>query len=135
MYKKTANGWIKHFDYMLWDLISLQFSLLLAYWIRHGIRNMYSYNLYVNMAIVLVLIDLVSVVGFETMHNVLKRGYWVEFTQTVKQVTLVVVMSSLYLFTIQAGEDYSRFVLGMTGIIYLWISYITRLIWKKRGAK
>ena len=131
MYKKTANGWIKHFDFMLWDLISLQFSLLLAYWIRHGIRNMYSYNLYVNMAIVLVLIDLVSVVGFETMHNVLKRGYWVEFTQTVKQVTLVVVMSSLYLFTIQAGEDYSRFVLGMTGIIYLWISYITRLIWKK----
>ncbi len=77
MYKKTANGWIKHFDFMLWDLISLQFSLLLAYWIRHGIRNMYSYNLYVNMAIVLVLINLVSVVGFETMHNVLKRGYWV----------------------------------------------------------
>ena len=36
MYKRNAQGWLKHLDFMLWDLLVLQASFVLGYMIRHG---------------------------------------------------------------------------------------------------
>ena len=35
MYKKGSKGWLKHFDFILLDMICLQIAFLLAYVIRH----------------------------------------------------------------------------------------------------
>ncbi len=42
MYQKGAKGWLKHFDFMLLDLIVLQLSFLVAFQIRHGMVNPYA---------------------------------------------------------------------------------------------
>lgn len=130
MYKRKATGWLKHVDFMLWDMLSLHIAFFLAYIIRHGLGNMYKNQLYANMAMSLTLMQIVGIIGFGTLHNVLKRGYWVEAVATFKQVALVVVMASLYLFTVQAAEDFSRMVLYLTGMIYGILGYFTRTIWK-----
>ena len=31
MYKKSAEGWMKHLDFLILDLICLEFSYLLSY--------------------------------------------------------------------------------------------------------
>ena len=31
MYKRNAQGWIKHLDFMLWDILVLQISFILGY--------------------------------------------------------------------------------------------------------
>ena len=31
MYRKSARGWEKHLDFMIWDQLSLQIAFLLAY--------------------------------------------------------------------------------------------------------
>ena len=41
MYKLAAKGWIKHLDFIILDIIILQASYLLAYWIRQGGWNLY----------------------------------------------------------------------------------------------
>ena len=105
MYKRKATGWLKHLDFMLWDMLSLHIAFLLAYIIRHGVGNMYKNQLYANMAMSLTLMEIVAIIGFGTLHNVLKRGYWVEAVATVKQVALVLVMASLYLFTVQSAYE------------------------------
>ena len=89
MYKKGSKGWLKHFDFILLDMICLQIAFLLAYVIRHDSGNPYMVPLYRNMAILMELLDLVVMFFDETLSNVLKRGYFKELTATIKQGILV----------------------------------------------
>lgn len=130
MYKKSSKGWLKHVDFLILDVISLQVSFNIAYWIRHGIQNMYENRLYAGMALVLLLADIVVEVLFENLHNVLKRGYWNEAVQTSKQVLEVFAMSAIYLVTVQSAQDFSRSVLYMTMAGYWILGYVFRLLWK-----
>ena len=43
----------------------------------------------------------------------------------------MILIAAFYLFAIQQGEEYSRFTLVMTGIIYAVITYVCRMFWKK----
>ena len=36
MYKKSAKGWLKHWDFILLDIICLQLSFVVAYYLRQG---------------------------------------------------------------------------------------------------
>ena len=130
MYKKTYNGWLKHADFLILDLICLQLSFNISYWIRHGIRNMYTNELYAGMALVLLLIDIVVEMLFENLHNVLKRGYWNEAVQTSKQVLEVFAVSAIYLVSVQSAQNFSRTVLYMTMAGYWVLAYVSRLLWK-----
>lgn len=130
MYKKTSKGWLKHVDFLILDLICLQLSFYIAYCIRHGLQNMYANKLYASMAVVLLLVDIVVGVIFENLHNVLKRGYWIEVVQTTKQVLEVFAMFTIYLVTVQNAEQFSRTVLYLTMGIYWILSYGVRLLWK-----
>lgn len=131
MYKKGSKGWLKHFDFILLDMICLQIAFLLAYVIRHDSGSPYIVPLYRNMAIFMELLDIVVMFFYETLSNVLKRGYFREFAATVKHVLLVELFSVLYLFTMQEGQAYSRTALYLTGVIYAILTYIVRIIWKK----
>ena len=97
MYKKGSKGWLKHFDFILLDMICLQIAFLLAYVIRHDSGSPYIVPLYRNMAIFMELLDIVVMFFYETLSNVLKRGYFREFAATVKHVLLVELFSVLYL--------------------------------------
>ena len=44
MYKKGSKGWLKHFDFILLDMICLQIAFLLAYVIRHDSGSPYFYG-------------------------------------------------------------------------------------------
>ena len=130
MYKKKYSGWLKHADFLILDIIVLQLSFYIAYCIRHGIDNMYENRLYAGMAIVLLLADIVIGITFENLHNVMKRGYWVEAIQTSKQVVEVFALSAIYLVTVQSAEQFSRTVLYLTMVFYWILSYVGRTLWK-----
>lgn len=136
MYRKSPNGWLKHFDFMLWDLICLQAAFILAYVVRHGlIGNIYQNPLYRNMAIFFFLEDIVIILLFSPFGGVLKRGYYIEFAVTVKHAVKVLLMAVLYLFTLQESTAFSRMVLYLTGIFYVVISYAVRIVWKRHLKK
>lgn len=131
MYRKSAQGWVKHLDFILLDMVCLHLSFLLAYWVRHGITGPYRQPVYRNMALVLTLIEVLTIIFFEGFKNVLKRGYYNEFVKVVKQICLLELFATFYLFTVQGGEQFSRIVLYLMGIYYVFFSYIARICWKK----
>lgn len=130
MYQKSPQSWIKHLDFILIDLFCLHLSFVLGYFIRNGLESPYLVPTYRNMAIVFTLIQIVVAVFFGTMKNVLKRGYWKEFSATLKNVCLVELLCAFYLFTTQEAAEYSRTVLYLTGILYGVLSYLARIGWK-----
>lgn len=93
MYRKSSKGWLKHFDFILIDLISLHLAFVLSYVCRHGIGNPYKNLLYRNMAFMLTFVDFFVVFLFETLKGVLRRGYYQELAATVKHVILVMLLA------------------------------------------
>ena len=131
MYKKNAQGWLKHIDFIVWDILVLQISFVLGYMIRHGWGKWpYLRADYRSLAIVLIVVDILVAVLFSTMHNVMKRGYLKEFTASVKHVALTLGIMTIYLFSTQAGDTFSRITLYLTAGFHLVLGYIVRIVWK-----
>lgn len=131
MYKRSAEGWLKHWDFILLDIICLQIAFIIAYFIRQGIGNPYSDPLYSSEAVSFVLCQIAVTFFSQSYQGILKRGYYIEFTRTVKHVCMVMLLSMAYLFTTQQSNDFSRIVFFITAGLYLAIAYVVRLLWKK----
>ena len=131
MYKKNAQGWLKHIDFIVWDILILQVAFVLGYMFRHGWGKWpYAQTDYKSLAIVLIVVDVLVAVLFSTMHNVMKRGYLKEFTASVKHVALTLGIMTIYLFSTQAGDTYSRITLYLTAGFHLVLGYFFRILWK-----
>lgn len=135
MYRKNANGWLKHIDFIILDMICLQIAFVIAYFIKNG--NIYLYNnfLYRNMALFLELADLIVFVSFGTLKGILESGNYKDFSTTVQHSIMVGALVIQYLFLLQEGQLYSRLALMLTVIIYILITYIVRKLWKKHLKK
>ena len=131
MYKKSAEGWLKHGDFILLDIICLQLSFVIAYYLRQGDGNLYTDHLYSGVAISFILCQIAVMFFSQSYQGILKRGYYAEFTKTVKHVCMVMLLSMAYLFVSQQSEQFSRIIFFITAGIYLVITYIVRLLWKR----
>ena len=108
MYKKSPQGWLKHWDFILLDIICLQLAFVVAYFARQGFDNPYSDRVYRTVAFVFVLCQIAVMFLSQSYQGILKRGYYIEFTKTAKHVLMVMLLSVFYLFVTQQGTIYSR---------------------------
>jgi len=130
LYTKGKSSVLKHLDFILWDILCLQVAFFVAHMLRFGWVNPYEDQNYLNMAMILVLIDLAGAYIFSTFKNVLKRGYYLELAATIKHVMLVAAVVMFYLFSTKASEKYSRIFIYLMFGVYVILTYVVRLIWK-----
>lgn len=135
MYRRDAKGWLKHFDFMVLDLLVLQISFVLSYVLHHDWKNPFAEPLYANMSLFLMLCDLVIIFFTEPFRNILKRGYFREMEAIVQQALFVELFAVLYLFAQKVGGKYSRVSMMLMGILYVLIGYAARIAWKLVLAK
>ncbi len=130
MHKKNVSDWHKHLDFIVVDVICLHIAFLLAYFFRHKRWEMYQEENYCQIVIIMSVIDVLVAILFSSFKNVLRRGYFVEFTAAFKHVCLVECITIFYVFTVQKGTDYSRIVFFIFPVIYLVLTTINRYLWK-----
>ena len=131
MYKKNVQGWMKHWDFILLDILCLNLAYVMAGITRFGLRFPFAGGSDLSLMLVLSLLDLMVLIVGEGMKNVLRRGYYREFAQTVKQVSLVMLLGLGYLFAAKNSALYSRLMLGAFAAYYCLLSYGARLLWKR----
>ena len=136
MYKRHQTGWLKHLDFILLDLLCLSVSYLWAYLLRHGsLTSLFASKVYVNTGLMLLVFDLMVIVLFGTMHDVLRRGIFKELTSAIKQDLLVFGFISIYLFSVKDGDQLSRIVLWLTMGLHILTSFLAFIGWKKVVAR
>lgn len=135
MYRKEADRWFKHKDFMLLDMICLQVAFLAAFVFVDGKGGPYSRLLYRNMAIFVELADVIVFFMFDTMKNVLKRDRLRELVITIEHSAVVGAMAVAYLFATKSGGDYSRLSLGFMLVFYVVLTYIVRELRKRQLRK
>ncbi|HFP7273662.1 TPA: sugar transferase, partial [Enterococcus faecium] len=107
-----------------------QLAFYISYVMRQGDWNPYVIPIYRHMAIFIELENLTIIFLFEAYKNVLKRGYYKEAVASIKQSFMLLLVCSLYLITMQDGNDYSRVSLFIMGVVYGLLTYIIRILWK-----
>ena len=139
MYKRSTQGWMKHLDFILLDVISLHLAYVLAYFLRYNTGSPYADQEYLSMAVVLTVVDVLVAVLFDTMHNILQRGKWLELAAMVKHAVFVFAVLAIYLFSVKMGSEYSRITMYLTFGFHMLFGYGLRQLWKwfivKKGVK
>ena len=130
MYKRNAQGWSKHLDFIILDEIMLALSFLIAMILRHGSITL-ERDIYRTLLFVLALADIFTIIFLNAMHDVLKRGYGKEFAATFKMVLIVFLIATGFMFSTQSGEAYSRLVLYYTSVLHLLLGYGARIAYKE----
>ena len=131
MYRRKPQGWLKHIDFMLLDIASLILSFVLACITRHGFSAVSLLPHYMGyFTFYLLLVVFLHVVN-NTFSGVLRRGYYREFSHTVKHVALAEMVSIVYLFSLQQGEETSRLIIYLVAVYYILLSYTIRILWKR----
>ena len=147
MYRKREQGWLKHLDFIILDILCAQLAFVLAYgwrfgwpvewlsWLYSGMpsgyrRWLYQEAIYRNLAFWIAGFCVVVAILFNTMHDVLKRGWLVELRQTLIQCGLVFGCIVVFMFSVKDSELYSRLVLWITLGLYIVLAYTTRVAWK-----
>lgn len=130
MYLSTKGRFSKHIDFILLDIICMEVSFVIAYFVRHGNLVLFDNKSYRAAMIILIVLNLATCYVFNSMQDVLKRSKQLEFYATIKQVIFTTLFLVLYLFVTKTSDDVSRNVIIVFPLIYLVLSYIVRLIYK-----
>lgn len=130
MYQKNAKGWLKHWDFILLDIITVHTAFALAFQLRHGLVNPYARSEYHTIAIVAMLADIVAIIFISTYEGVLRRGYYKEFVSSFKNGFVMMALVLMYVFVIKEGETYSRITLSLMGVLYVVLTFLVRSLWK-----
>lgn len=130
MYRKRAGGWLKHLDFMVLDIICLQVAFLLAYAVCTGLSSPYANEAYQEIGIILLLACICVTLLSDAFSGVLKRGHYEEFAAMLEQACLIEVVIIICLFTLQKEISYSKFIIYLTGVLYICIGYFARCLWK-----
>ena len=120
MYRRTVQGWLKHADFLVLDLITMHLVLVLAYGIRHG-ALLYTNRDYCMLSILMILSNVFVYLLFNTMKNVLKRGFYIEFRETLRHCFFIFAVTMLFLYVTKVIDNYSRAILLST--LFLHISF------------
>ena len=133
MYQSNRSGWFKHLDFYIVDILCLELSFMAAYYLRLGFGREFLLGipLYRNMAAFLAVMDLAVMLAMHSMRDVLKRTHRPEAAITVRQALVLLVLSALYLFSVQDAQAFSRLILYMTFGIYVFFTYACRIFYKR----
>lgn len=108
MFKKSKNGWTKHIDFILLDMIILELSFLFAYYFREGSVHLLDNSLYRNMALIIALLDMLWILMFDVYNNVLQRKKTKELLIILNQACGILFGMTAYLFIWQEPAHYLR---------------------------
>jgi len=130
MYKKGNQGWRKHLDFIILDVIILYGSYVLAIWARQArIRPSYRY-IYNNGALIIMAASFLCSLFLENHKNILKRGLWREIKSVAVQVIVTFSALLVYLFAVQRGGVFSRLIAFFYAGIGFALDLAARCIWK-----
>lgn len=135
MYSKKKRSWVKHLDFTIIDIACMLLALFIAYvW-----RFEWSFDsdipvdvdLYIRMAIALVLIDIFTIFFTESYSGILRRNKYQELRSTVIHCFIVFGVYLIYMYATKQSELYSRQLLFTYFILSVIFEYFARVLWKR----
>lgn len=130
MYQKNEGKFLKHLDFLILDLIIVEATYIVSYFIRHGFKCGGMSSAYWQMAGIMALIQIIVVAFQESYKDIVKRGYLEEMKAVFFQHTVMMLLVFAFMFVTKLQEQYSRAVFLHLWGIGLVALYLEHIIWK-----
>jgi exopolysaccharide biosynthesis polyprenyl glycosylphosphotransferase len=131
VYRKPTKGWIKHLDFIVFDLICLQIAFVLAFWYRFGKgQNPYSQELYASIIIMMSVFDILVAVLFSSYSGILQRNWFRQIFTGLRHSFIVLAAVTVYLFATKSSVTYSRILIILTAVLHFIITFIVDILYK-----
>lgn len=134
MYVKRQNGWKKHLDFIILDILCLTIAFYAGYICRHGFGGKppiaEGNSLYTRLLFILLVIHFGVVFFRESYKNIIRRGYLEELKKTVSHCLCVDALALVYLFLIRQTGLYSREALVVFCVLQTGLTYLVRCLRK-----
>lgn len=122
-------------DFILIDILCLQASYVLSYWINMGIQNPYDVSRYRYQAFVIFVSQIVVILFSNNYHGIVRRSWFDEILSTFTYILEIFVISLVYLFAVHWVGAASRLQFGLTSLLFFIIGYGLRQLNKLRLRK
>ncbi|MDO4806208.1 MAG: sugar transferase [Coriobacteriales bacterium] len=135
MNKRLVTGLIKHWDFILIDILCLQACYVLSYWINVGMQNPYDVSRYRYQAFVIFVSQIVVILFSNNYHGIVRRSWVDEIASTFTYILETFVIALVYLFAVHWVGAASRLQFGLTSLLFFFIGYGLRQLNKLRLRK
>ena len=132
MNSRSAKGLVKHTDFILLDMICLQISFVIAYWIFHDLSNPYDSDAFQYQAVVLMAAQLLVIAFGNGYSGILRRGKLEELISVIKHAAYIILIALVYLFIIHRTDVVSRLQYGGTAVFFVLLGWGAHLLNKIR---
>ena len=132
MSKKNLKGWLKHWDFILLDIIILQLCFVMGFWLFRGFSNPYKIDSYRYQAILLFVCQIIVIIFFNNYKGILSRKKWDEGIAIIKYTAQIFVLALIYMFLTHDTGVASRLQMGSTAVLFMYFTFLSRYVNKKR---
>lgn len=131
MYTQEKSTWLKYSDFILTDMLCIQFALLIAFCFRNGYADVWKDYYYQRMAVTLLVIDVIVVFFCESYKNILFREHFEELKQTLLFSSEVLIGFIIFNYLAKFETDYSRVVIIMMWELDIIFCFLARVLRKR----
>ncbi len=132
MYQKGSKSFIKHFDFLLIDILCLNISYVISYFFTQGKFSGLYDGSHGRFVVVLNVIMLVTALLSKSYKNILKRGLYKEFVSVLKLTVITFFAYSFYYFTLQRVlKDEDNNIIWFVIPAFFVICYVCRVVYKR----
>ena len=129
--KDNGRTATKHLDFIVFDILCVEVSFLLAYYIRFKSTKRFSKDDWELINVLVMMSHLVIVFMAESYSGILRRGYLKELKNVILHNAVIIGIVLAILFFIKSSDTYSRLTIGYFLVIDTVLMYLERVILKK----
>ena len=126
------HGTLKHWDFILIDLLCLQGGFLLSYHILRGSWDYYNSQAFLLQGVMFSICQLLVILFFDQYHGILRRKRFDEFLAVCKMIGETLLLELTILFILHNTKIFSRLHTSLTALVYIVIDYLLRQANKRR---
>lgn len=123
------KGWLRHLDFIMVDLASIELSLVFT-WLIHSYLLNRDAGIFWNLSLLLPVITLFTGVISDTYNGILQRGYLKELLSLLKLDFFVISFLLLFFYFFRLLSELPRTVLTLYFCLQFPITYIWRFVHK-----
>ncbi|HIQ73357.1 MAG TPA: sugar transferase [Candidatus Cottocaccamicrobium excrementipullorum] len=135
MYYRKPDNWLEHWDFVILDITFLEVAYIISCIFRNGIGSLYEQQVYFDVGLLIAYSGMCMIIFLNEHKEIRQRSRRKEAKCVLKYVGSVLITVVAYLFLTKNGENFSRIVFLIFGILALFLILLERIVWKRLSCK
>lgn len=123
--------WIKHYDFILIDLVTLMLSFVLSYYLKFNSLNLFQQSDWKSLFIIVCFINLLISFYLNIYSGTLRRRYYEQIIREIPLLFYQVIAVCILFYVLKIGTLFSREMMITTYVFYFCTSHIFKYIRKR----